>query len=270
MAVIDTERSSASKYADKFGFDALDLESFSPENYMEAINAAASAGYNVLIIDSLSHSWMGKGGALEMASAAEKRTGNKFTSWRDVSPVYARMVDTIVSAPMHVIATLRSKVEYVMEQNERGKMAPRKAGMGAIGKDGMEFEFDVVGEMTQENDLVITKTRCSDLNNKVFNKPGKEVADILNSWLTDGAPAVEKKPDPAPAHPATETVTSESAENGNAAAIRLWATKIDECQSVAKLQELAKLLADLPLDVKAGLKGAYSSRLAALKASEAT
>jgi hypothetical protein len=62
IAHIDTEHGSASKYADLFTFDTCELTSFHPQNYIDAINAA-SGSYDVLIIDSLSHAWMGKDGA---------------------------------------------------------------------------------------------------------------------------------------------------------------------------------------------------------------
>ena len=67
IAVIDTERGSASRYADLFEFDVLELESFHPTKYISAIKAAESAGYDVLIIDSLSHAWIGKDGELDLS-----------------------------------------------------------------------------------------------------------------------------------------------------------------------------------------------------------
>jgi hypothetical protein len=191
VAVVDTENSSASKYADKFSFDALNLDTFSPETYIQALEAAKQGDYDVVVIDSLSHSWFGKDGAIEQADRAEKRIGNKFAAWRDVTPLYNRMIMSIIQAPFHVIATLRTKTEYVIEENERGKKVPKKVGLQAIAKENSEYEFDVVGEMNQENDLVITKTRCSLLNNQVYKRPGADIAKILQAWLSDGPKAEE-------------------------------------------------------------------------------
>ena len=190
IAVIDTERGSASKYADKFSFDALDLDTFAPAKYVEAIAAAQAAGYEVLVIDSLSHAWSGKDGALEMVDKAAKRSqsGNSFTAWRDVTPEHNRMVDAIVGANMHVIVTLRAKTEYVMEANAHGKVTPRKIGLAPVQRDGMEYEFDVVGTMNDENTLVISKTRCSDLSGGVYEKPNGKVTDALKAWLTGAKP----------------------------------------------------------------------------------
>ena len=190
IAVIDTERGSASKYADKFSFDTLDLDTFAPAKYVEAIAAAQAAGYEVLVIDSLSHAWSGKDGALEMVDKAAKRSqsGNSFTAWRDVTPEHNRMVDAIVGANMHVIVTLRAKTEYVMEANAHGKVTPRKIGLAPVQRDGMEYEFDVVGTMNDENTLVISKTRCSDLSGGVYEKPNGKVTDALKAWLTGAKP----------------------------------------------------------------------------------
>ena len=205
IAVIDTERGSASKYADLFTFDTLDLSSFHPKTYIEAIEAAAAAGYAVLIIDSLSHAWMGKDGALELVDRAAKRSqsGNSFGAWREVTPLHNALVDALVSAPLHLIATLRSKQDYVQEKNERtGRTEIRKVGLAPVQRDGLEYEFDVFGEMSApDNTLVVSKSRCPALSGAVVEKPGQSVAATLLHWLTDGAPALS-----APAAPVESPV----------------------------------------------------------------
>lgn len=191
MCAIDTERGSLSKYSDFAEFDVVELASFDPNHLTNLLGMAAGEGYEVCVIDSLSHFWMGKDGALEKVDSIAKRTksGNNFVAWRDVTPLHNAMVDAILQSPMHIIATMRVKVEYSMETNERGKLTPRKVGLAPIQRDGFDYEFDVVGEMDENHNLIITKSRCLALDGKVFSKPGKEVADILKSWLTDGAPS---------------------------------------------------------------------------------
>ncbi len=112
VAVIDSEHGSASKYADLFDFDVLELASFSPNDYTNAIKAAE--GYDVLIIDSLSHAWSGKNGALELVdkAAARSKSGNSFAAWREVTPLHNQMVEAIMEAKLHLIATLRSNGLY--------------------------------------------------------------------------------------------------------------------------------------------------------------
>jgi hypothetical protein len=197
VAVIDTERGSASKYSDIFNFDVLELESFGPKTYVEAIQAAEAAGYEVIVIDSLSHAWMGKDGALEQVDKAAKRNqGNSFAAWRDVTPQHNELVDAMLRCKAHVIVTMRAKTEYLQEKDTKtGKATIRKIGLQPVQRDGLEYEFDVVGDMTQDNELIVSKTRCPKLSGAVIPKPGREFAGTLKAWLSDGAPAEEKKPD---------------------------------------------------------------------------
>ncbi len=190
VAVIDTEHGSASKYASDFSFDVLELDSFGPETYVEAIRAAESAEYDVIIIDSLSHAWVGKDGALEQANnvTLRQRTPNSYTAWREVTPKHNALIDAIVGSKCHVIATMRSKTEYVQEKDDRGKTVIRKVGLAPVQRDGMDFEFDIAGDMDAENNLIISKSRLPKLSGKVINKPGAEFAATIKAWLTDGAP----------------------------------------------------------------------------------
>lgn len=190
VALIDTERGSASKYANLFDFDTLILDSFHPERYIEAILAAEQAGYDILVIDSLSHAWSGKDGALELVDRAAKRdrSGNSFSAWREVTPLHNKLVDAMLACRCHLIATMRSKTEYVQEKDDRGKTVIRKVGLAPIQRDGLEYEFDVVADLDIDNNLIVSKTRCPDLHGAVIPKAGQEIAETLRAWLTDGAP----------------------------------------------------------------------------------
>ncbi|HVF09789.1 MAG TPA: ATP-binding protein [Abditibacteriaceae bacterium] len=218
IAVIDTERGSASKYSDVFEFDVLELDSFSPQTYIAAIDAAAEAGYRVLIIDSLSHAWTGKEGALDQVDRVAKRSqaGNTFGAWRDVTPMHNAMVDAIIGARLHIIATMRAKTEYVQEKNEKtGKTSVRKVGMAPVQRDGLEYEFDVVADLDQDNNLLVGKTRCPALAGAVFPKAGKDIARKLSDWLSDGvaqAPSLKTAP-PVPAVKAAPAPVVETAED---------------------------------------------------------
>lgn len=199
MAVIDTEHGSASKYAPKegekadpskgtFDFEKLELTSFAPATYIEAIGAAEQAGFEVIIVDSLSHAWMGAGGALEMVDKAAKRSNsaNSFNAWRDVTPHHNALVEKMLQCRAHLIVTMRAKTEYVLETNERGKQVPRKVGLAPVQRDGLEYEFDVVGMLNDQNDFVVSKTRCSALADGVFHRPGRDIASALMDWLGKG------------------------------------------------------------------------------------
>lgn len=207
IALIDTERGSASKYSHKFSFDVLELDSFSVETYIQAIQAAQDAGYDCLIIDSLSHAWAGKGGLLEFVDTvtARSRSHNAFSEgWRAATPKHNELVDSMLLSRLHLIVTMRSKTEWVVEKDKDGKSVPRKIGLQPIQRDGLEYEFDVVGDIDLDNRYIISKTRCEDLNQKVIVKPGEQLAATLNAWLSDGVPQIAYQ-EPQKFTPATET-----------------------------------------------------------------
>lgn len=205
IAAIDTERGSLSKYSNQFEFDVLELESYEPATYVKAIQAAEREGYSVILIDSLSHAWIGRGGALEMVdnAATRNRGENRFTAWREVTPQHNALVEAMLQSKCHLIATMRAKTEYVMEEytDKHGnkKTKPVKVGLAPVQRDGMEYEFDVMCDMDVDHNMMVSKTRCPELDGKIFNKPGADVGRILLDWLTDGAPMTERPaPTPAP------------------------------------------------------------------------
>lgn len=193
IAFVDTEHGSASKYADKFNFDVVNMEPpFHPDRFAKFIKEAQEAGYQIVILDSLSHAWNGTGGLLEVVDqiAARSNSKNTFAAWKEGTPIYNHLIDSIIQSNIHVIAAMRSKQDYAMELDDRGKQKPVKIGMAPIQRDGFEYEFDVVLTMDADNNAIVSKTRCEELNGGIFRKPGADVAAILTSWLT-GAPRVE-------------------------------------------------------------------------------
>jgi energy-coupling factor transporter ATP-binding protein EcfA2 len=204
IAVLDSEHGSASKYADMFEFDVMEPETFSPQVYIDAIQDAERAGYGVIILDSLSHAWAGKGGALEMVDAAARRAkGNKYMAWGEVTPLQQNMVDTILSANIHVIGTIRSKMEYTQDVDAEGRKIVRKLGMQPVQRDQLEYEFDLIGDLDNENTMTVTKSRIPALTGAVIRKPGKQLAESLLIWLSG------VKRDQGPAHVLTAPKVAE-------------------------------------------------------------
>lgn len=193
VAVIDTERGSASKYADEFGFSRLNLQTFEPPALIEALAAAAAAGFGAVVVDSMTHFWSGTGGMLEQVDAAAKRGygGNSFGGWKEARPLERKMIDALVSYPGHVIVTMRSKTDYVIEENERGRKVPRKVGLKPEQREGIEYEFDIVGDLDHENTLVVTKSRARTIAGRVVSKPGPDFAADIAEWLGSGKPAAD-------------------------------------------------------------------------------
>jgi hypothetical protein len=197
-----------------------ELESFHPQHYIDGMVAAYNEGYDVLIVDSLSHAWAGKDGALELVDRASA-TGrdNRFTAWRHVTPLHHKLVDTMLRLPMHLIVTMRTKVAYVIEEDARGKHVPRKVGMAPIQREGCEYEFDVIGEL-HSTVLTISKTRLRFLQGLVLEPdprdpitPGRELGRRIAADLGDG-PEV-------PALPPAVGVPVQQVEPG--ALKKLWA-----------------------------------------------
>jgi len=171
----------------------LELDSYDPLRLIEIIDYAAANRYRVLCIDSLSHFWIGKDGELDKVDRAARRmqNPNSFAAWKQVTPIHNALIDKIVSAPLHILASMRSKTEWVLDRDEKtGKTTPRRLGLAPMMRDGIEYEFDVCGDMDHENTLQITKSRCPKLTGGSYARPGRELADTLKEWLAS-APSTE-------------------------------------------------------------------------------
>ena len=197
VLVIDTENRSASKYAEDpalgVDFDVIELDTFAPDTYVEAIRACEEAGAASIVIDSLSHAWMGKDGALEMKdkATAASRSGNSFDAWRTVTPKHNALVDALLRCKAHLVVTMRAKTEYLVEE-VNGRKTPRKVGLAPVQRDGMEYEFDVVADIDHDHTFVVTKTRCASIDGLVVRHANAEVAERIRAWLDDGAAPVER------------------------------------------------------------------------------
>lgn len=196
LAVIDTERGAASKYAGINGvtFDTLQLHTFHPQNLIGALAAAAARGYDTVLVDSLSHFWSGTEGTLEQVDrAAKARYGNNsFGGWKEGTPLQNAMVDALLSYPGHVVATMRAHTEWSLERNKNGQLEPKRLGTRPEQRRGVEYEFDVVAQMDTENTLTVIKSRCPSLHALVLPRPdGVQIATTLLDWLNDGAAGVD-------------------------------------------------------------------------------
>lgn len=188
VGVIDTENDSALDYADDFDFHHLSLtKPYTVPRYIAAIDAAVDAGLDVLVIDSLSHAWAGAGGLLAVVDEyGRAHRGDSFSGWREATPQHLALIEAMLSAPLHLIATTRAKQDYQLQQNDRGKWEPVKLGLAPVQREGLEYEFAIAAELTVEHALTITKTRCAALDGYTEMKPGRHVAEILVEWLGHG------------------------------------------------------------------------------------
>jgi len=186
IAVIDTEHGSASLYSHLFEYDVLEITSpFTVKKYLEGIKDAEWEGYDVIVIDSLSHAWSGEGGLLEQVDniTASK---NRFTAWRHVTPLHNDLVEAMLQSPIHVIATMRAKTEYILVE-EKGKQVPKKVGMAPVQREGMDYEFTLVFDIDQGQHMATTSKDRTDMFNGFCDILSEEHGRMIRHWLENGS-----------------------------------------------------------------------------------
>lgn len=194
-AVIDTEKGSASLYSDRFNFDVLELDPpFTPERFIEAIGAAQEAGYDNLIIDSITHEWSGSGGCLELLDglAKAKYRGNTWSAWSEITPRHNAFLDAILRSDLHIIATMRSKTETAQVDKGNGKKGVDKLGMKSEQRDGVEYEFTTVLDLNHETHTAMaSKDRTGLFSNAEVTQLNELTGKKLMDWLNDGRTKAE-------------------------------------------------------------------------------
>ena len=201
VAVIDSEQGSAKKYADAFDFSVVELhDDFAPQKYIDAMTAAEEAGFGVLVIDSLTHAWVGAGGVLDKHgdATAKQKSGNSYVAWREVTPLHNALVDAMLAFKGHLIVTIRAKTEYDV-QKEDGRTKITKVGLAPVQREGLDYEFDIVGDVDMSHRTVIGKTRCAAIVDKVFKPTPADMqkfAASLIEWFGDQADIGDNGSDP--------------------------------------------------------------------------
>lgn len=188
VVMIDTENGSGNLYASAFDYDiGVITAPYDVRKYISSIHEAEEAGYDVIIIDSLSHAWAGEGGLLDMQGkiADNSNNTNSWAAWRQVTPWHNRLLETILTSQCHVIATMRSKTEYAVIENEKGKKEPRKIGLAPVQRDGIEYEFTTVFDLNNEHIATVSKDRTNIFDGQFF-MPSIETGVALKKWLDTG------------------------------------------------------------------------------------
>lgn len=186
IGVIDTERGSASKYADRFDFQVLELEDKSVDGYIAAIKAAAGAGIKVLVIDSMTHAWEDLLAEVDKIAKAKYR-GNSWSAWNEGTPKQKALVNALLDYPGHILATMRSRTEWAEEKDERtGKMRPVRVGLAPQQGKGIEYEFDLLLEINPDHYATVIKDRTGRYQDKHLEKPGEDFGKELAAWLSEG------------------------------------------------------------------------------------
>lgn len=190
IAVIDTEKGSASLYSDLVDFDVLELEPpYSPSNYVSAVKLAEKCGYDVVIIDSITHEWTGSGGCLEMneETAKAKYRGNTWSAWNDTKAKHRVFIDALLSCQAHIIVTMRSKTETAQVE-VNGKKQVQKLGMKSEQNDGIEYEFTTVFDLIHDGNFALPSKDRTGLFAPDCNpfKLSEDIGRKLAEWLDSG------------------------------------------------------------------------------------
>ena len=185
IVLIDTENGSGDLYAGLGEYDVCTLEApYTVQKYLEAINLCEKSGYNVIIIDSLSHVWAGQGGLLDMQGHLADSM-NSFSAWRKVTPWHNKLIDAMLSSKCHIIATMRSKTDYVQQENDRGRTEIKKVGLAPVQRDGMEYEFGLIFDLEMNHMCTVGKDRTGLFDGQVFMLT-PETGEALRDWLNTG------------------------------------------------------------------------------------
>ena len=181
IAMIGTESSRDLYYSNEYDYDLLQLEDpFTPEKYIEAIDAAVDAGYKVLIIDSLSHEWKC------LNDQHDKMPGNSFQNWGTLKPRHSAFMEKILQAPIHTICTARGKDEWVLEENEKGKKVPKKVGLGAQQDKNITYEFTVSIVIDQNTHVASTDKDNTHIFDGIYNMITEKDGEKLYDWANTG------------------------------------------------------------------------------------
>lgn len=191
IALLDTENKRASLYAHLGGFDVLNMEPpYEVQKYIQAIKDAVEAGYEVLIIDSITHEWAGDGGLTSQKESLDARGGNQFANWAPITKQHEAFKAAIVSSPINIIATVRSKQDYVLDKENK----PHKIGFEPVQRPGTEYEFMLVLDIAMNHQAGCSKDNTGLFDGKVATIT-PEHGKVLREWRDSGAPVTYKPPD---------------------------------------------------------------------------
>lgn len=186
IAVIDTENQSADLYAHLGDYNVISLGApCNPEKYQEAILLCENAGMEAIIIDSLSHEWE------TLLDIHSNMPGNSFSNWGKITPRHNHLINKILSSTAHIIATVRSKQDYVLTE-KNGKQVPEKVGMKGVQRDGLEYDFTIVFDINIKHFAVTSKDRTGMFVSLPDFRITAETGEMIKNWCISAEPNLEE------------------------------------------------------------------------------
>lgn len=184
IALIDTENGSGDLYAHLGSYSVLPLQApYTPESYIKAIKACEDAEMEVIIIDSITHEWDGKGGILEISNSM---AGNSYTNWAKLTPRHQSFIDSILQSKCHIITTVRRKQDYEMTTNSMGKLVPQKVGLKEVTREGFEYELTLNLELDTTHNATVSKDRTNLFAGQPQFIPSIETGEAIRNWCEMG------------------------------------------------------------------------------------
>lgn len=184
VGVAQTEAGRAQCYLSMFpGFKVLEMKPpFSPDQFIKVIELAESAGLKCLIIDSASDEWAGLGGTLDIHSAASEVTRNSFAAWKKVSPQHEAFMNKVLQANIHIICTVKKKVDYIME-NVNGKQVPKRVGTKDIAREDTEYRWIIQFDLDQDgNTAKVAKDNTGLFQGKDPFRISEQTGTMIRNW----------------------------------------------------------------------------------------
>ena len=180
VAIIDTENGSADLYAHLGDYNVVSLKPpYTPQQYVDAIELCEKEGMQVIILDSISHCWD------YLLDYHSSLAGNSFTNWAKIKPLEKLFMDKILQCNAHIIATMRTKQDYVLNQKD-GKFIPEKVGLKSVQRDGLDYEFTLVFDVDIKHFALSSKDRTGLFMGKPEFIISEDTGKIILNWCNQG------------------------------------------------------------------------------------
>jgi energy-coupling factor transporter ATP-binding protein EcfA2 len=187
VLVLDTEngRSDLKKDTDMLGdfsWDTLPVEpeEVSSDMIQAIISYAEASGYEVLVVDSLTHAWE------KVTLEHSKMTGNSFTNWKAAKAPFHAMLRKMVGSKVHVIMTCRSKQVYEQSTNSSGKKVVEKLGLSPQVEDSTSYEFDFSFLVGSDHRATMDKSEAGLFEDPKYFIITEATGVELVDWLAEG------------------------------------------------------------------------------------
>ena len=90
-------------------------------------------------------------------------------------------VQKILQSSSHVIATIRSKQDYVLT-DKNGKMVPEKVGLKGVTRDGAEYDYTLVFDIDIKHQATASKDRTGLFTNPLPFTITEQTGERIRQW----------------------------------------------------------------------------------------